>query len=58
MPCIFSLGDERVHLPLRTVADTPFHIQGDDLIKSGYLNCVSNLHPKANINERKEMSGC
>ena len=26
------LGYERVDLPLHKVADTPFHIQGDDLI--------------------------
>ena len=25
------LGYERVYLPLGKVADTPFHIQGDDL---------------------------
>ena len=25
------LGYERVHLPLCKVADTPFHIQGDDM---------------------------
>ena len=27
-----TLGYERVYLPLQEVADTPFHIQGDDLI--------------------------
>ena len=27
---IRPLGYERVYLPLRKVADTPFHIQGDD----------------------------
>ena len=26
------LGYERVYLPLREVADTPFHIQGDDIL--------------------------
>ena len=28
------LGYERVYLPLDKVADTPFHIQGDDLFHS------------------------
>ena len=27
-----SLGYERVYLPLCKVADTPFHIQGDDIL--------------------------
>ena len=27
------LGYERVYLPLYRVADTPFHIQGDDLLR-------------------------
>ena len=30
---IRPLGYERVYLPLRKVADTPFHIQGDELFK-------------------------
>ena len=29
---IRPLGYERVHLPLGKVADTPFHIQGDEFI--------------------------
>ena len=33
-PCIYSIrrhfGYERVYLPLYKVADTPFHIQGDE----------------------------
>ena len=28
---VLPLGYERVHLPLYKVADTPFHIQGDEL---------------------------
>ena len=28
-----SLGYERVYLPHRKVADTPFHIQGDDILE-------------------------
>ena len=28
------LGYERVDLPLCRVADTPFHIQGDDMLKN------------------------
>ena len=27
-----SLGNERVYLPLFKVADTSFHIQGDDIL--------------------------
>ena len=27
-----SLGYERVYLPLCQIADTPFHIQGDDIM--------------------------
>ena len=30
MPVYRHLGSERVYLPLQKVADTPFHIQGDD----------------------------
>ena len=41
LPCR-NLGYERVYLPLYKVADTPFHIQGDDvflfkLYKSKYF---------------------
>ena len=30
-------GDERVYLPLCEVADTPFHIQKDELLQ--YYHC-------------------
>ena len=33
------LGYERVYLPLCKVADTPFHIQGDDM----FYNCFSGI---------------
>ena len=29
----FSLGYERVYMPLCEVEDTPFHIQGDDNVQ-------------------------
>ena len=32
-------GYERVYLPLCKVADTPFHIQGDDMLLCQHLNC-------------------
>ena len=35
------LGYERVSLPLHKVADTPFHIQGDDLLAPGRCTLVS-----------------
>ena len=34
--CLYRhLGYERVYLPLGKVADTPFHIQGDDILLKG-----------------------
>ena len=30
---LHPLGYERVYLPLCNVADTPFHIQGDDFVE-------------------------
>ena len=33
--CNRPLGYERVYLPLCQVADTPFHIQGDDIMAGG-----------------------
>ena len=37
---IRPLGYERVYLPLYKVADTPFHIQGDEYIKFETLWCL------------------
>ena len=34
------LTDEMVYLPLRKVADTPFNVQGEDLLKMGVVNIV------------------
>ena len=45
---ILPLGYERVYLPLCKVADTPFHIQGDELCDKGWGKwkilrlCISN----------------
>ena len=35
------IGHERVYLPLYKVADTPFHIQGDDMSLKGNNNHFS-----------------
>ena len=34
------LGYERVYLPLCNVADTPFHIQGDELYNFKFLDLL------------------
>ena len=39
---VCPLGYERVYLPLREVADTPFHVQGEELITI----CLSLLQVK------------
>ena len=47
--CIYRpLGYERVYLPLYKVADTPFHIQGDEmlykcLVFAGQADFLSNI---------------
>ena len=42
---IRPLGYERVYLPLHKVADTPFHIQGDDYIAHRLVICTINKNP-------------
>ena len=49
---IRPLGYERVYLPLCQVADTPFHIQGDDFFSFLFtfnveLRCISPLSLEA-----------
>ena len=39
---ICSFGYESVYLPLLKVADTPFHIQGDELCPK---TCQAKIHP-------------
>ena len=36
---------EKVYLPLREVADTAFHIQGDDIFNLMMLSGYVNIHP-------------
>ena len=36
-------GNERVYLPLCKVADTPLHIQGDDLFTWIFVNVVNDF---------------
>ena len=36
-------GYERVYLPLYKVADTPFHIQGDEFNYEGIASCLTTV---------------
>ena len=41
------LGYERVYFPRPEVADTPFHIQGDDMqtVHFSFLLCIAKMNP-------------